>query len=155
MASLASTDFPGTTRRPVVLATQKNTNLSIINILILLLGPTIIICTHLSYFAKNIKWTAWHYRLMLSHHNMDPAASLSRGLLTRHFWLWGQSAGSARPRGIQHRSGRGSLAVQNCSQIHPILGIVLPDQAFRLPTTGSVISIPSRSHRIVEVQICG
>lgn len=112
MASLVSTDFHLTEKGPVVLVTQNKTNILIINIFILLLGPTIIICTHL--FLKKtpqnkqakkipkIKWTAWYYRLMLSHHNMDPAASLSHGLMTHHFWLWGQRARSERPHVMQH-----------------------------------------------------
>lgn len=62
---------------------------------------------------------------MLSHHNMDPEASLSHGLMTHHFWLWGQNSGSKRPCGIKNWFGRGLLVVQNYSEFHPIWGIVL------------------------------
>lgn len=72
-----------TTGWPVALVAP---NLSIINILISLLGPTMIICTHLSYFPKNKKRAAWHYRPMPSHRNMEPGAVLTLGLMIDHFW---------------------------------------------------------------------
>lgn len=79
---MSSPTCPETTGWPVALAAP---NLSIINILILLLGPTIIICTHLCYFMENKKQAAWHYKPMPSHHNMEPAAVLNPGLMIGHF----------------------------------------------------------------------
>lgn len=97
-----------------------------------------------------MKWTAWHYRFMLSHYNMDPAGSLSCGLMTHHLWLWGQSAGSNRSHAALVWWGltrnlkpfthsphiRNCIARYNC-----------------LPITGSIMSILSHSCQSMKVQI--
>jgi len=66
---------------------------------------------------------------------MDPAASLNHGLMTHHFWLWGQSAGSKRPCGTQHWSDSG-LLVWNYSQVPPYQELLWQIRCLVFPQLG-------------------